>query len=144
MYIIGALVPMVMGIIFSLYSYSLYLGRLGDPGPGLWPFALSGIMTLASVFLFLTERNSNDYEKFTDKTRSVVYACLSMAAFIFLFDKIGLVLCGVLILIFWLKVLAKEPWRITVPVTIGVVALIYLVFVVWLKIPIPEASLFGR
>lgn len=139
MYRLGSIVPLLLGVFGLCYSYFLLpLGRLTNPGPGLWPFIVSAFIVLASLILLVTDRDREDYERFTARTRYVGLGIVSIGLFIVLFKQIGFIIPGFLTLVFWLRFLGKESWRMTLIVSVLVTIGFYLLFVTLLGIPLPE------
>lgn len=139
MYRLGSIIPLLFGMFCLYYSYFiLSLGQLTRPESGFWPFIVSGVIVLASLVLLATERDSGDYEPFTPRTRSVAFGVISTGLFILLMDQIGFVISGFLLLVFWLRFLGGESWRLTLSVSILAIIGFYLLFVALLGIPLPE------
>jgi putative tricarboxylic transport membrane protein len=141
MYRIGSIAPLLLGIVCLLYSYSLSLGRITNPGPGLWPFIVSAVIVVVSVVLLITERGGEDYERFTGKTWIVAAGVVSTAVFIYLFQWFGFIVPAFLTLVFWLRYLGKESWKMTLSVAVAVTVGFYLLFATLLGIPLPESVL---
>jgi putative tricarboxylic transport membrane protein len=140
-YRIGSIAPLILGTVCLLYSYSLSLGRITNPGPGLWPFVVSAVIVLASLVLLVTERDGSEYERFTSRTWLVAAGVVSTALFIFLFQWFGFMAPAFLTLVFWLKALGKESWKLTLSVAVVVTVGFYLLFATLLRIPFPESVL---
>ena len=141
MYRIGGLAPLSLGVVCLFYSYSISLGRITNPGPGLWPFIVSAVIVVASCVLLFTERSGEDYEPFTGKTRLVVAGAVSAGVFIYLFQWFGFIVPGFLTLVFWLRFLGNESWGLTLSIAALVTAAFYLLFATLLGIPLPESVL---
>ena len=116
MYRIGSIAPLLLGIACLFYSYSLSLG------------------------LLITER-SEDYERFTGKTWLVVAGALSTGVFIYLFQWFGFIVPAFLTLVFWLRYLGKESWKMGFGLAALVTAVFYVLFAIILGIPLPESVL---
>ena len=141
LYRIGGLAPLLLGVVCLIYSYTLSLGRITNPWPGLWPFIVSAVIVVASCVLLFTERSGEDYEPFTRKTRLVVAGAVSAGVFIYLFQWFGFIVPGFLTLVFWLRFLGEESWVLTLAVAGLVTAAFYLLFATLLGIPLPESVL---
>jgi putative tricarboxylic transport membrane protein len=139
-YRIGSIAPLLLGVVCLFYSYSLSLGRITNPGPGLWPFTVSAVIVVASLVLLITER-SEDYERFTGKTWLVVAGALSTGVFIYLFQWFGFIVPAFLTLVFWLRYLGKESWKMGFGLAALVTAVFYVLFAILLGIPLPESVL---
>jgi putative tricarboxylic transport membrane protein len=140
-YRIGSIAPLLLGVVCLFYSYSLSLGRITNPGEGLWPFIVSAVIVLVSLQLLVTERDGREYEGFTSRTWLVVAGALSTGVFIYLFQWFGFLVPAFLTLAFWLRFLGKESWKMTLIVAVVVTAGFYLLFATLLGIPLPESVL---
>jgi putative tricarboxylic transport membrane protein len=140
-YRVGSIAPLLLGVACLFYSYSLSLGRITNPGPGLWPFVLSTVIVVVSLVLLFTERSGEDYESFTGKTWLVAAGALSTGVFIYLFQWFGFIVPAFLTLVFWLRFLGEESWVLTLSVATLVTVGFYVLFATLLGIPLPESVL---
>lgn len=125
----------VFGLVGSLV---LGLGRLTAPGPGLWPFAVSVLITVLAVVLALTGRHGTDTEGFTGASVLTAIAVLSLVVFAALLPLIGFEIPSLLLVFVWMRFLGKESWVSSTAVSIGTVVAFYVLFVVLLEIPLPR------
>lgn len=135
--LLGGLVPLVLGIVASIGAYELAIGQLNKPGPGLWPFLLSVLLVVCSLILLIKDVRKDSYEKFTGKAKLVIYTIIATAIFIVVFQYIGMPVAVVGLLLFQLRVVGAEKWKISLLVTAGMTVACYLLFAVWLKLPFP-------
>lgn len=135
--LLGGLVPLALGIIASIGAYDLAIGQLNKPGPGLWPFFLSVLLVVCSLILLVKDVRKDSYEKFTSNTKLVIYTIIAIAIFTVIFKTLGMPVAVVALLLFQLRVVGAEPWKITLLVTVGMTVACYLLFAVWLKLPFP-------
>lgn len=139
MYRLVSAIPLLIALFAGYYSLtSLSLGELTEPGTGLWPFIVSGLLFLSSVALLATELNDDDYERFTSNAWVVALGTLSVGLFILLLGRIGFIVPGFLTLVFWLRFLGRESWRSTLIISVLSIAGFYLLFVMLLGIPLPS------
>jgi len=117
----------------------LGLGPLRDPGPGLWPLIAAVVMLAAAVSL-VVRPDVEVQERFTHETLLVFAALGSLIVYAFVFERVGFELPTVALLVLWLRVLARESWRITIAVSVGAVVAVALVFVVALDVNLPHLS----
>lgn len=134
---------LLVGVYALAYSYSLSLGELTSPGPGMWPFVISAVIILCSIMVLVTERSSEDYEQITSRARVIGLGLLSLGVFILLFEQIGFIVPALLTLAFWLRFIGEESWRLTGIITILATAGFYVVFVVLLGVPFPSGPFPG-
>lgn len=137
---LGPLVPLLIGVYAAVTAYGLGLGSLRQPEPGLWPFLVSlTVIGTAAALLFIDHRD--DYEPWTRGTLSIIGGLVSLGVFILLFQAIGFLIPGVLMLLLWLRLFAREPWKWAVPLALGGAVGLYLVFVTALGVPFPDGIL---
>jgi len=135
---VGALVALAVGIGGLVLALDYGLDSMRRPGPGLWPFAISLLITVLSVVLLFVGRRLEDSVSFS---RSSVLPAVGALTFIGLgvlmpvigFEIPSLVLCAI-----WLRFLGGESWRSTALVSVGTVAVFYFLFLYGLSIPLPH------
>ena len=141
---VAGLVPLAFGAAAMVYSLGLGFGSPTDPGPGLWPFVTSAVLTASSVVLLVFGRGlGGDYEGFTSGARIIAFGVVSLGVFVVLFQRVGFELPCLLVFVFWLKFLGGEPWRTTIVVSVGATAVFYVLFIVLLNISsLPHIAFF--
>lgn len=135
--LLGGIVPLVLGILASIGAYELTIGELNKPGPGLWPFILSAMLVGCSLLLLVKDARKDKYEKFTQKTKMVIYTIAALAIFIVIFKSLGMTPAVIALLLFQLRVVGAESWKISVMVTVGMAIGVYVLFSMMLKLPFP-------
>lgn len=134
----AAMVAGLVGVGGLIGSLALGLGRLTHPGPGLWPFVISVVVTVLAVVLALVGRHGTDTEKFSRSSMLTAVAVLSLVVFAMLLPVIGFEIPSLLLTFVWLRFLGKESWVSSIAITVGTVAAFYVLFVVLLQIPLPR------
>ncbi|HEY3556904.1 MAG TPA: tripartite tricarboxylate transporter TctB family protein [Kribbella sp.] len=134
----AAVVAGLVGVGGLIGSLALGLGRLTHPGPGLWPFVISVVVTVLAVALALVGRYGTDTEKFSRSSVLTAVAVLSLVVFAALLPVIGFEIPSLLLTFVWLRFLGKESWISSIAITVGTVAAFYVLFVVLLQIPLPR------
>jgi hypothetical protein len=134
----AAIAAGVVGVGGLIGSLALGLGRLTHPGPGLWPFVISVVVTVLAVALALVGRHGTDTEKFTRASVLTAVAVLSLVVFAALLPVIGFEIPSLLLTFVWLRFLGKESWVSSIAITVGTVAAFYVLFVLLLQIPLPR------
>jgi len=116
------------------------------PGAGAWPFWLStGMLLCCLVTVFrwwrgITPESTNTRLFMSRETVRIVGT--SAGAIFFLLAAthfIGLYLALMLFLLFYIKVIGRHNWVVTMCLTIGVPVFIFCLFEWALKIPLPKA-----
>lgn len=134
----AALVVLVVGVLGVLGALQLGVGTPRSPGPGTWPLIVSLIIVTLGLVLAVNARSTTDTERFTRDSWAVLAGLASMAAFAALIDRIGFEVPAALLAFFWLRVLGRESWRMSIVGSVGIVAAFYLVFVAGLGVAIPH------
>jgi putative tricarboxylic transport membrane protein len=141
----AAAVPLVVGTAALIGSFTLGIGSLTDPGAGLWPAGASCLMIAGSVLLLARWRAGNDGERFDlAGLRNIALSLVLAGVFVLLFGGmgswpgIGFEWATALMLALWLKLIGRESWLMTAAVSIGVTAVLHLLFIELLKAPIPH------
>lgn len=135
--LLAGIIPLIIGLIACGGALQLEIGQWNKPGAGLWPFLLSVALIVCAGLLFLKDVRPDRYEKFGAQSKPVLLSALAVIVFIGLFQTLGLPVAAIALLIFQLRVVGREPWKVTLTVAIGMSSVIYLLFSVWLKIPFP-------
>ena len=142
LYRIAPLVLLLFGGVAMLQARDLSLGELSAPGPGLWPFIVAGVLTLTALVLLFID-DPADYEPWTRGTAGIGLGLISLGVFIVLFQAIGFLVPAVLMLLFWLRLFAREPWKWAVPLAVIGAVVFHLVFVEALGVPFPDDIVLG-
>ncbi|MDA8125601.1 MAG: tripartite tricarboxylate transporter TctB family protein [Deltaproteobacteria bacterium] len=126
-------------------SLAFGVGTLGQPGPGFLSFSAGVAMGLLSlVFLigtFLKRRGSGEPSgeaKTGSRRATVITLCLSLFAYAIAVHWLGFVLATLLFVVFLFRIVETEPWWRSLTKGALVTAGNYLVFVLWLGIPLPK------
>lgn len=148
LYRIGPAVPFLLGVAGIFGALRLGLGVPSRPGPGLWPLLVSALLALvAGALLFARPPETSGERKARGepgaRNHPVLAGVLSVTAFIVLFTLTGLLLPAFLLLTFWLKWLARERWRLVLPVALVGAVLTQFLFGRVLGVPFPDDLLLG-
>ena len=146
----GAAISMfVFGAITAALSLQLPLGALRTPGTGFFPFALGlALMALAAgrgIQLYLARPKVATPEtpaapavpEHDGATRRVALFVAGLITTVALLQPLGYVLSSFLLMLVLLQILGLGRWYLSVAVALVSAAACYLVFVRWLKIPLP-------
>lgn len=139
------LVVLALSGAFLYLARDLEVGSLTEPGPGLWP-TLIAVLLAATALVGLALSTADGIERFGPDAWRVGVGVVVLWIFIMLFGSIGLILPGLLLTVFWLRVLAQESWRISVGVAVGATFACYFLFVTALGVVFPDdlvAQLWG-
>lgn len=143
--LIPAIFWMGLGIAVAVSSYGLRLGTLANPGPGLMPFLLGIMLSLCSLPIFvrsflaiIRDQKSEDESVWSGiqfKKLIIIVASL-LGCWMFL-EKIGFVLTTFLLLLILFKTMGSQKWRSVLVASILTVLVVYIVFVIVLRVGLP-------
>jgi putative tricarboxylic transport membrane protein len=140
-------VLLTLAVAFStgaLQQYA-YWGPTG-PGPAFLPFWLGLVMAVLAAMLLVgalrsTDRGA-DWLPRGEGLRRLVLVLGATAVYVATLNAIGMVVGTVLFMIVLMRFLDRCAWPITLAVALATAGFIYLVFVRWLRVPLP-AGVFG-
>jgi putative tricarboxylic transport membrane protein len=126
-----------------LWEASRYpFGTLGAPGPGFLPVVLG--VAFALLALALLVRPGQPVEPVIPPDRGaavrIIATVAAIAVTILVFDLLGFLVAGTLMMLVLLLVLDRRPIRAVVLAPVSVM-FVYAVFKVWLRVPLPSGVL---
>ena len=136
--VVGALVALAFGAVGAGLSLKYGLGTLRRPGPGLWPFIISGAIVVMALVLLVVGRKLHDTEAFSRSSWLPVVGLLTFVALGLLMPVTGFEIPSLLLCAVWLRYLGGESWRSTVIVSVCTVTAFYFLFLYGLRIPLPH------
>jgi putative tricarboxylic transport membrane protein len=150
----AAIAQLLLGAITAVLSLQLPLGTLRLPGSGLFPLALGVLLVLLSAIqlgrLLLARRaaaaapaqaaTAPKPAAADGAMRRVALFMAVVAASTALLQLVGYVLSSLLLMLGLLWVLGVR-WRVAAPVAVFSAAGAHVLFVLWLKIPMPPGPL---
>jgi putative tricarboxylic transport membrane protein len=117
----------------------------GGPGPAFMPFWLGLVMALLALGMLLRSLKQKDpgaaWLPRGEGLRDMLVVLAATVAFIALLNVTGMVIGTALYLAFLVRYLGRHRWRVTVAVALAAAAFNWLVFVHWLRVPMPEGVL---
>jgi putative tricarboxylic transport membrane protein len=138
---------MTFGAVIAFESWRLGLGSLRQPGPGFLNFwAGLGLAGMALADLIQTRAVSKGEQPGKpaardQNTRKILPFLVSVFLYAALMETLGFILVTFLLFLFLLGVIERKHWRFTIPVSIAVTAVSYLIFEVWLMSQLPRGIL---
>ncbi len=135
---VGGTAAVVIGLLAAWGAQRLGVGSLTDPGPGLWPLIVSGVLIVTGTAVAL--RPGEGAEPIGRESWVVVLACASLVVYTLVIPAVGFELPTVVLLAFWLRVLGREGWRTTLIVAVGGTAVVYAVFILGLGVALPHLA----
>jgi putative tricarboxylic transport membrane protein len=139
---IAALVLLAFAAGF-LWEASRYpFGTPGAPGPGFLPVTLGTAFAVLSLVLLI--RPGRPVESVLPPNRAaavrILTTLLAITLAIVLLDRLGFLVTGTLLMLVLLLVLDRRPVRAVLLAPVSVV-LVYAVFKIWLRVPLPSGVL---
>lgn len=144
------------GILFLFFGVVLWLAanNLPNPanqiyGPAFFPKCIAGMIMLSAIIMIANSRNQIGNHPFLEiaswtSDKRIIAQFLAIPVMVVVFfsvvEIVGFLLSGAVVLLALLLVF-RERLLVALPITIGVIAAIYLIFVMLLRVPLPHGSL---
>lgn len=141
--VIAAIVALTFGAAAAFESAKLPFGTVHSPGQGFFPLWISaGIFLLAVLLLVqaLTSRSSAAREG-PGRIAKVAALMVVLALYTFLLDPLGYPLCTFLLVLFMLRATDPQRWALALAMALITAVGSYIVFAVWLSVPLPRGPL---
>jgi hypothetical protein len=145
---VGGAIVLAIGAILAIEAYKLPYMVENVPGPGFLPLWLAGSILLAGATITLkalrgTLRDLPDIS-WPDAWgwRQVLVMIGSLAVALLVLTKLGFLVTTALFMAIVIYSLGGRSWPILVLAPIAAAGILYLVFAVWLDVPLPQ-GLFG-
>jgi len=114
----------------------------GGPGPAFMPFWLGLVMALLALSMLLRSLKQKDpgaaWLPRGEGLRDMLVVLAATVAFIALLKVTGMIIGTALYLAFLVRFLGKHRWWVTLAVALAAAGFNWLVFVHWLRVPMPE------
>ncbi|MFC7493016.1 MULTISPECIES: tripartite tricarboxylate transporter TctB family protein [unclassified Nocardioides] len=123
-------------------AYAVYAARdlevhgLSQPGPGMWPLIVSVVMGVTALLLVVRDI-PEDYEAWSWRSVRVLGGVAVLAAYVWSLGVLGFVPSSLLFLFIWMKVLARESWRMSLLLAVVGAFALNFVFVDVFAVPFP-------
>ncbi|MBW6438648.1 tripartite tricarboxylate transporter TctB family protein [Actinoplanes hulinensis] len=136
--LIAAAVVVLLGGAAIAGSLSLGAGDPSEPGPGTWPLIVGVALTGLGIALAVQARHSREAERFTRGGLLVLAAVGTMIGYVAVIATIGFEIPTAVLALVWLRFLGRETWRVSIAVSLGIVVVLYALFVGALDVTIPH------
>lgn len=134
-----------LGLYLVFEGYRLKLGTFREPGPGFLIFCAGVSLSALSMALFFHTYFSKEDKKRVSwkglQWPKVIKLMTSLLVYALVFKSMGFLVSTFLLLLFLFKGLEPQRWAIALVLSTTVIALCYLVFVVFLEFHFPEGIL---
>jgi len=137
-----------LGLYVVITGVKLGFGDWHEPGPG-FIAVLSGLLLFilsgAWFVLTLPKKRGGQPEKLffkrPDSGKKVLTTFLALVTFALVLDRLGFILSCFLLMIFLLKAVEPQRWKLTILMAVSVTVFCILVFQLWLQVQFPEGPL---
>jgi high-affinity Fe2+/Pb2+ permease len=137
---ITAVLLLIVSAAFAAGALKFYKWWGHDgPGSAFLPFWLGVVMAcLAALMLVRSSKELAEWLPKGEAGKRVLVVLGVTAAFIALLKVLGMVVGTALFLIVLVRYLGRHRWWVTIAIALAAAALNWLVFVRWLRVPMPE------
>lgn len=121
------------------------MGRLKHPGPGFLPFGLAIVLILFSLILIFSGRSKKGivpapFWPHRTWLRPLLGVGI-LILFAFTVEWLGFLITTFIFLVIWMGVIERVRWLTILSVSIGTTAALYLIFALFLDVPLPMGFL---
>lgn len=136
---IFSLLFLLIGIVWAVNGIRLGVWSGMTPAPGLFPLVVGGLLTVLSAVNFFSYLKKTEEQQENKRERQVLLFFITyILACSILINILGMLLTLILSMLLWFKVVVGYKWIKTLVMTACIIAGIYAVFVLWLKVPFPQ------
>jgi len=143
--LISTAIFMALGSYIALSGWVLGFGRWGQPGSGfiavLAGCLLFGLAGLWFVMALVKRWGIEPTRRFFPESgslRRVLFLTVALVGFTLILEKAGFVISCFLLMVFLMRAIEPQSWRLTLFFAFIVTFVCVLVFQIWLKVEFPE------
>lgn len=143
---IAAIVIMAIGVVMMVDNHKIGAGWAPDgPESGYFPFRIGVILCLASgVVLFrslLGKPRRLDVFVSRERFKLVLAVLLPAAGYVLAIQFLGIYVASAIFIAAFMRVMDKSSWLKTLLVSVGINALLFWMFEMQFKVPLPKGPL---
>jgi putative tricarboxylic transport membrane protein len=141
--VVVAALALALGAAAIFESAKLPLGTVRNPGQGFFPWWTSVVIVLLAIVLLaqvLTSRSSTN-QRARGRIAKVTALLLVLAAYTFLLDFLGYLICTFFLVLFMLRATDPHRWPVALSMALLTAVGSYVVFAIWLSVPLPRGPL---
>jgi putative tricarboxylic transport membrane protein len=131
-------------VITAWSSVHLSMGRFKHPGPGFLPFSLAIVLIILSLILIFSKWKKGTATAPFWPHRTWLRPLLGVAILIFfalVVEQVGFLITTFIFLVIWMGVIERVRWFTIISISIGTTAALYLIFALFLDVPLPMGFL---
>lgn len=143
---VTAVIIFALGVVMIVDNYKIGAGWASDgPQSGYFPLRIGVILCLASVgvalrSLFGKQRSAEAFVSWA-RLKLVLMVLLPTLAYVLAIQFLGIYVASTLFIGAFMRVMDKSRWLKTLLVSVGVSALLFWMFEVQFKVPLPKGPL---
>jgi putative tricarboxylic transport membrane protein len=137
-------VLLAIGFITAWSSVYLSMGKWRHPGPGFFPFGLAAVLILLSFALIFRHWKKDATPAPFWPGKTWLRPLLGVAILFFyalIVDPVGFIPTTLIFLVAWMQIIERLRWRTTLSISIGTTVALYLIFDLFLEVPVPHGFL---
>ncbi|MDD5333829.1 MAG: tripartite tricarboxylate transporter TctB family protein [Rhodoferax sp.] len=143
---IAAVVIFAVGVVMMVDNYKIGAGWASDgPESGYFPFRIGAILCFASLVVALRSLlgKQRKLEIFVSRERfkPVLLVLLPTAVYVLAIQFLGIYVASTLFIAAFMRVMDKSSWLKTLLVSLGVSVLLFWMFEIQFKVPLPKGPL---
>jgi len=133
---------MAGGLILAGLSWRLDLGHWKMPGPGAWPFLLALTTAFIGGWLFFRPQPSTQ-KTFVSQPRwkPWILSLLTLFGYVILLERLGYLISTIFLLSIQLSGVENRRWSSSIIIAITAAVVSFLIFGIFLKVPLPPGIL---
>lgn len=128
----------LVGLYWAVKAFGYKLWVLNGPGGGLFPLIAGVLAIVFGLILIIRRYRTKEKSEFSIKS---IFPVLGVIGIIIASYIIGLIPALGLFIVFWMVFYEKEPWGKSLMVGIGTAVVLWLIFDLWLAVPLPMGVL---
>ncbi len=144
--VVGGIIVFLFGGVTTILSLKMPIGTFRTAGAGLFPLSLGILlMVLSALFLIslaskqrMTSAKSGTAPQTEASTKQMILFLGVMVFAVLCFNMLGYPLTAFFLMVSLLRVLGTKRWFFAVMLSLAVSIGSYMLFVQWLKIPLPK------
>ena len=142
--IVTSILFLLLALGAFIESMKLPFGRISAPAAGFFPTILAVLLALTSLFIFVDAlRGSHDDVPHGEplKWKKILLTLGSLLVFGLVFERLGYLLATFLFILFLLRAVERQSWRLALSVALSASLVSYIVFGLLLGTPLPAGLL---
>jgi len=143
---LSSLFLILIGLVFCLSSFTIGIGRINAPGPGLIPLGTGGLLILFSLGTIFEIHSNMKLEGKTSlisgrRWRIVLTVLISLFLYALVLDILGFIITTFLTMAVLFKISEKQSWKLALGASALTTAFTYFLFDYLLRCSFPRGFL---